>query len=112
MRPGPDTPAVISGGASGLGAATARALARRGARVTILDLDATRGTQVAGEVHGLYCETDVTDPAAVLPRSSGRRTRTGRPASPSPAPGSPRPAVPSTARGGRTIRGSSAVFWR
>jgi NAD(P)-dependent dehydrogenase (short-subunit alcohol dehydrogenase family) len=65
MRPGPETPAVISGGASGLGAATARALARRGARVAILDLDADRGAQVAGEVHGLYCAADVTDPASV-----------------------------------------------
>ncbi len=65
MRPGPETPAVISGGASGLGAATARALARRGARVAILDLDGDRGAAVAGEVHGLYCATDVTDPASV-----------------------------------------------
>ena len=65
MRPGPETPAVVSGGASGLGAATARALARRGARVAILDLDAERGAAVAGEVHGLFCATDVTDPAAV-----------------------------------------------
>ncbi len=65
MRPGPETPAVVSGGASGLGAATARALARRGARVAILDLDAERGAAVAGEVHGLYCTTDVTDPASV-----------------------------------------------
>ena len=43
MRPGPDTPAVVSGGASGLGAAVARTLARRGAPVTIVDLDSARG---------------------------------------------------------------------
>jgi NAD(P)-dependent dehydrogenase (short-subunit alcohol dehydrogenase family) len=65
MRPGPDTPAVVSGGASGLGAASARGLARRGARVAILDLDADRGARLAGEIRGLYCEVDVTDPAAV-----------------------------------------------
>lgn len=65
MRPGPDTPAVVSGGASGLGAATARALARRGARVAIVDLDSERGAQVAGEIHGIYCATDVTDSEAV-----------------------------------------------
>jgi len=47
MRPGPETPVVVSGGASGLGAATARALARRGARVAVLDLDAERGAAVA-----------------------------------------------------------------
>jgi NAD(P)-dependent dehydrogenase (short-subunit alcohol dehydrogenase family) len=65
MRPGPETPAVVSGGASGLGAATARALARRGARVAILDLDAERGAAVAGEVHGHFCAADVTDPESV-----------------------------------------------
>lgn len=65
MRPGPETPAVVSGGASGLGASTARALARRGAPVTILDLDRDRGTKVAGEIDGLYAATDVTDPDAV-----------------------------------------------
>ena len=56
---------MVSGGASGLGAATARALARRGARVAILDLDAERGERLAGEIQGLFCETDVTDPEAV-----------------------------------------------
>lgn len=65
MRLGPDTPAIVSGGASGLGAATARALARRGVPVTILDLDIDRGAKLAGEIHGLMRETDVTDPAAV-----------------------------------------------
>jgi NAD(P)-dependent dehydrogenase (short-subunit alcohol dehydrogenase family) len=65
MRPGPETPVVVTGGASGLGAATARAFARRGARVAVLDLDAERGAAVAGEVHGLFCATDVTDAQAV-----------------------------------------------
>jgi NAD(P)-dependent dehydrogenase (short-subunit alcohol dehydrogenase family) len=65
MRVGPETPAVVSGGASGLGAATARALARRGAPVTILDLDAGRGARLAGEIHGLFCETDARDRTAV-----------------------------------------------
>jgi NAD(P)-dependent dehydrogenase (short-subunit alcohol dehydrogenase family) len=65
MRLGPDTPAIVTGGASGLGAATARVLARRGVPVTILDRDAARGAKVAGEVHGLFYGTDVTDPAAV-----------------------------------------------
>jgi NAD(P)-dependent dehydrogenase (short-subunit alcohol dehydrogenase family) len=65
MRVGPETPAVVSGGASGLGAATARALARRGAAVAILDLDTDRGAQLAGEVHGIFCRADVTDSADV-----------------------------------------------
>jgi NAD(P)-dependent dehydrogenase (short-subunit alcohol dehydrogenase family) len=65
MRLGPGTPTVVTGGASGLGAATARAVARRGARVAVLDRDAERGSKLAGEVHGLFCDTDVTDPAAI-----------------------------------------------
>jgi NAD(P)-dependent dehydrogenase (short-subunit alcohol dehydrogenase family) len=65
MRLGPDTPAIVTGGASGLGAATARVLARRGVRVAILDRDAARGSKLAGEVHGLFCDTDVTDSDAV-----------------------------------------------
>lgn len=59
------TPAVISGGASGLGAASARALAARGAKVALLDLNAEAGHAVAAEVGGLFVATDVTDPASV-----------------------------------------------
>lgn len=65
MRPGPETPVVVTGGASGLGAATARAFALRGARVTILDLDAERGSAMAAEVQGLFRAVDVTDPVAM-----------------------------------------------
>jgi NAD(P)-dependent dehydrogenase (short-subunit alcohol dehydrogenase family) len=52
--------AVVTGGASGLGEATARELARRGARVAIFDRDTARGEQVALEVGGVFCEVDVT----------------------------------------------------
>jgi len=65
MRLGPDTPALVTGGGSGLGAATARALARRGVRVGVLDRDAAAAARVAGEIGGLALEADVTDPAAV-----------------------------------------------
>ncbi len=65
MHPGPDTPAVISGAASGLGAATARALAARGAPVAVLDLDEARGAAVAAETGSLFVRTDVTDPTSV-----------------------------------------------
>ena len=54
------TAAVVTGGASGLGEATARELARRGAKVAIFDRDATRGEQVANELGGIFCEVDVT----------------------------------------------------
>jgi NAD(P)-dependent dehydrogenase (short-subunit alcohol dehydrogenase family) len=52
--------AVVTGGASGLGEATARELARRGAKVAVFDRDAERGEKVAGEIGGVFCEADVT----------------------------------------------------
>jgi NAD(P)-dependent dehydrogenase (short-subunit alcohol dehydrogenase family) len=52
--------AVVTGAASGLGEATARELARRGAKVAVFDRDAERGTKVAGEIGGVFCEVDVT----------------------------------------------------
>jgi NAD(P)-dependent dehydrogenase (short-subunit alcohol dehydrogenase family) len=57
--------AIVTGGASGLGEATARRLAQAGARVTILDPNAERGNVVAGSIDGLYCQADVTDEASV-----------------------------------------------
>ena len=59
------TSAVISGGASGLGEATARVLAAAGATVVIADLNENRGKQVADEIRGLFARTDVTDEASV-----------------------------------------------
>jgi NAD(P)-dependent dehydrogenase (short-subunit alcohol dehydrogenase family) len=55
----------VTGGASGLGAATARALAARGARVAILDRDTRRGAEVATEIGGTFCEADVADAGSV-----------------------------------------------
>ena len=52
--------AVVTGGASGLGEATARALAEKGAKVAIFDRDVSRGEQVAAEIGGIFCEVDVT----------------------------------------------------
>ena len=52
--------AVVTGGASGLGEATARELARRGAKVAVFDRDSQRGEQVAREIGGVFCEVDVT----------------------------------------------------
>jgi NAD(P)-dependent dehydrogenase (short-subunit alcohol dehydrogenase family) len=53
------TAAVVTGGASGLGEATARALAARGAKVAVFDRDVERGEKVAGEIGGVFCEVDV-----------------------------------------------------
>jgi NAD(P)-dependent dehydrogenase (short-subunit alcohol dehydrogenase family) len=59
------TAAIISGGASGLGEATARALAAAGSTVVIADLNADRGEAVAAEVGGKFVPTDVADEESV-----------------------------------------------
>lgn len=59
------TKAIVTGGASGLGEATARHFAAQGAQVTILDRDSDRGTSVAAEIGGYFAETDVTDEHSV-----------------------------------------------
>ena len=57
--------AVVTGGASGLGAATARALAAKGVKVAIFDLQAGKGEEVAAEIGGAFCEVNVTSDESV-----------------------------------------------
>lgn len=57
--------AVVTGGASGLGEATARALAAKGVRVALFDLDDAKGGAVAAEIGGLFVKVDVTSEASV-----------------------------------------------
>ena len=57
--------AIVTGGASGLGEATARALAGRGARVALFDLNEEAGHKVADEIGGVFAKVDVTDEASV-----------------------------------------------
>jgi NAD(P)-dependent dehydrogenase (short-subunit alcohol dehydrogenase family) len=57
--------ALVVGGASGLGEATALLLAERGATVVVADRDAARGAKVAAGLGGRFVETDVTDESAV-----------------------------------------------
>ena len=57
--------AVVSGGASGLGAATARMLAGAGAKVIIFDRDAEGGRALAQELGGGFAQVDVSDPDSV-----------------------------------------------
>ena len=52
--------AVITGGASGLGAATARRLAAHGVRVALFDLNEASGEALAAELGGVFCKVDVT----------------------------------------------------
>ncbi|MDX3910080.1 MAG: SDR family NAD(P)-dependent oxidoreductase [Sphingobium sp.] len=58
--------AIVTGGASGLGGATAKMLASRGARVAIFDLNEEAGRAAAQEIGGLFCKVDVTDEASVI----------------------------------------------
>jgi len=52
--------AIVTGGASGIGAATARLLASKGAKVVIADLQADKGEALAKEIGGAFCKVDVT----------------------------------------------------
>ena len=57
--------AVVTGGASGLGEGTARALAVQGVKVAIFDMQTEKGEAVAADIGGVFCQVDVTDDASV-----------------------------------------------
>lgn len=60
-----DVGAVVTGGGSGLGAATARALAAKGAKVTVLDINKAGADAVAAEIGGLAVEANVVSEESV-----------------------------------------------
>ena len=60
MKLSSDISAVVTGGASGLGAATARRLAKQGVKVALFDLNAEAGEALAKELSGVFCKVDVT----------------------------------------------------
>lgn len=59
------TSAIITGGASGLGGATAEALAKEGVKVAIWDLQDDKGAAHAEKIGGVFCKTNVTDEDSV-----------------------------------------------
>ena len=72
-----DTSAIVTGGASGIGAALARALAGEGARVTVADLNIDGAAAVARDIDGLAVQTDVRDRAAIAALISAHEARHG-----------------------------------
>ncbi|MBT5415512.1 MAG: SDR family NAD(P)-dependent oxidoreductase [Rhodospirillaceae bacterium] len=69
--------ALVTGGASGLGAATAKRLAAAGAKVTILDLNMDAGQALAKEIGGLAIECDVSNEASAVAALDAARTAHG-----------------------------------
>jgi len=61
-----NTSVIVTGGASGLGAATARRVAAAGAHVVVVDLQDDKGEPLAGEIGGTYVRTDVTEESDVM----------------------------------------------
>ena len=78
MKLDTDIAAVVTGGASGLGEATARALAARGARVAIFDLQKEKGEAVAADIGGIFCEVNVTSDESVFAGFAKARERHGQ----------------------------------
>jgi NAD(P)-dependent dehydrogenase (short-subunit alcohol dehydrogenase family) len=70
--------AVVTGAASGLGEATARALAVKGAKVAVLDRDAERGERVASDIGGIFCAVDVTNDEKVAEAFAKARAAHGQ----------------------------------
>ena len=58
--------AIVTGGASGIGAASAIMLARKGAKVVIADLQADKGEALAKEIGGAFCKVDVTSTQDII----------------------------------------------
>ncbi|MCG6901169.1 MAG: SDR family NAD(P)-dependent oxidoreductase [Rhodobacter sp.] len=72
------TVALVTGGASGLGEATARFLAAKGAQVAILDFDADRAAQVAADIGGYSQHCDVSDAEQVAAGVTSAMARFGQ----------------------------------
>lgn len=72
------TAAVVTGGASGLGRATAEALARAGIKVAIFDVNEEKGKEVARAIGGLFCKVDITSEESVVAGFASARATHGQ----------------------------------
>jgi NAD(P)-dependent dehydrogenase (short-subunit alcohol dehydrogenase family) len=78
MRIDSSVSAVVTGGASGLGRATAEALAAAGAKVAIFDVNEEAGEEVAAAIGGLFCKVDITSEQSVLDGLASARAAHGQ----------------------------------
>ena len=70
--------AIVTGGGSGLGRATAEALAREGARVLVVDIDEANGSATANAVGGTFARADIADEASLQAAIAAGRSAMGR----------------------------------
>jgi len=77
MKLGQGIAAVVTGGASGLGAATARRLAAAGVKVTLFDMNVEQGEAIAKEIGGAFVAVDVTSDDSVKAGFAAARERFG-----------------------------------
>ncbi|MBV1934310.1 MAG: SDR family oxidoreductase [Parvibaculaceae bacterium] len=78
MKTDSNTAAVVTGGASGLGRASAIALAGAGLKVAIFDVNEEKGKEVAHSIGGLFCKVDITDEENVIVGFEEARTENGQ----------------------------------
>lgn len=70
--------AVVTGGASGLGRASAEALAAQGVKVAIFDVNEAMGEEVAAKIGGLFCKVDITSEDSAVAGFEKARTAHGQ----------------------------------
>jgi len=78
MKLGKDVAAVVAGGASGLGAATATALAAKGVKVAVLDVNEAAGREIAKQIGGTFAHCDVTSETSVEASLAAARKEHGQ----------------------------------
>ena len=77
MKLGKDIAAIVTGGASGLGAATAAALAEAGCKVALFDVNREAGEAHAAKIGGMFCQCDVTSDESVAAAFKAARAANG-----------------------------------